>query len=243
MAPTKDKLFLKNPKIHKFEFNDQVASVFDDMVSRSVPFYNEIHRIILDLSGRILQKNDLVHDLGCSTGTTIALMDKHMKAQKKPVRFVGVDSSESMLKKCRTKLKRKNVTDVELFHQDICELDMEKSGMVIMNYTLQFIPTHKREKLLKNIHKSLRKNGILIMSEKITSTNRTVNNLLINLYHDFKKRNGYSELEIARKRNALENVLIPIPSSKQLTLLRKAGFKKVEEIFRWYNFACFIGIK
>ena len=120
---------------------------------------------------------------------------------------------------------------------------MSNSYIVIMDYTLQFIPIKERPQLLKKIYKALNHGGILILSEKIKSTRPSINNLLIDLYHDYKKRNGYSPLEIARKRDTLENVLIPLSMEKQLDLLKTAGFKKVEQIFRWYNFACFIGIK
>lgn len=240
----KDTIF-KNKKniIKKFEFNSEVASVFDDMISRSVPFYDEIHKIIKDISDRVIVKKDTIHDLGCSTGTTINILYQHLNCQSKPVKFIGVDNSPSMLKICDEKLKSANIKNVELICQDIEKMQLETSGMVIMNYTLQFISPEKRIDLLKNIYKSLRKNGAFILSEKIKCQNITINDLFTDLYHDFKRRNGYSELEISQKREALENVLIPLTPEKQISLMKSAGFKKVETIFRWYNFACFIGIK
>ncbi len=115
--------------------------------------------------------------------------------------------------------------------------------MVIMNYTLQFIPRDRRLGLVKKIYDSLNTGGVFIFSEKIVSSNTSVNDLLTDLYYDFKRRNGYSELEISQKREALENVLIPLTAEEQMELLQKAGFVKCEVLFRWYNFACFIGIK
>lgn len=239
----KDRLFLENPRFHKFTFNDQVAEVFDDMVTRSVPFYDEIHAIILDLVDKFYVEDSLVYDLGCSTGTTISLISKHLQNKKINSRFTGVDNSKSMILKCEDKLRKNKVNNATLIHDDIDNIDFRPCQMAIMNYTLQFIDPKKRQALISKIYKSLAPGGIFILSEKIKSSGKTVNELLIELYHDFKKRNGYSELEIARKRDTLENVLIPLTADRQLELLKESGFKKVEQIFRWYNFSCFIGIK
>jgi tRNA (cmo5U34)-methyltransferase len=239
----KDQLFLNNPRFKKFIFNDQVASVFDDMVKRSIPFYDEIHAIILDLVDKFHHNGGLIYDLGCSTGTTIALIDQHLKNQKKKARYIGVDNSQSMLLKCDEKLNQNKTRHVTLICDDISNLELAPCNMVIMNYTLQFIAPKKRQLIINRIYKALRPGGIFILSEKIKSDTSVINDLLIDLYHDYKKRNGYSKLEIARKRQALEKVLIPLSSKRQLHLLKKSGFTSTEEIFRWYNFACFIGIK
>ena len=240
----KDKFFAKEMgSIKSFEFNHDVAEVFDDMVSRSVPFYDEIHRIILDLVDRKYD-GGAVYDLGCSTATTISILDKHFtKRGIKSPDYIGIDNSEPMLKKASEKLKKNKVTSAELICDDIANINFRKSGLIVMNYTLQFIKPAQRPELLKKIYKSLDKGGMFILSEKIKCSGHTVNDLLIELYYDFKRRNGYSELEISQKREALENVLIPITPEKQVELLKKAGFKKVEMIFRWYNFACYLGVK
>ncbi len=245
MESKRDKIFdTKLKKIKGFEFNSDVAEVFDDMVSRSVPFYDEIHRIIIDLVKRLELDNQVIYDVGCSTGTTISLIDKFLKESKnETANFVGIDNSGPMLEKCRAKLSRKKISNVELICDSIENIELQKSMLTIMNYTLQFIDTNKRPELLNKIYRSLNPGGIFILSEKIKCTNHTINDLLIDLYHDFKRRNGYSELEISQKREALENVLVPLTPEKQIELLKEAGFKKVEVIFRWYNFACFIGIK
>ncbi|MCK5883515.1 MAG: carboxy-S-adenosyl-L-methionine synthase CmoA [Bacteriovoracaceae bacterium] len=244
MESKKDKIFdTELKKIKGFEFNSDVAEVFDDMLSRSIPFYDEIHRIILDLAGRLKLDNEIIYDIGCSTGTTISIVDKFLKNKKQKANFIGIDSSGPMLEKCRAKLKRKKITNTELICDSIENIKLQKSMFAVMNYTLQFIDTAKRPELLKKIYRSLKPGGVFVLSEKIKCTNHTVNDLLIDLYYDFKRRNGYSELEISQKREALENVLVPLTPERQIELLKKAGFKKVEVIFRWYNFACFIGIK
>lgn len=236
-----DKYFARPlENIKPFEFDQGVADVFDDMVSRSVPFYNEIHRIIKDILNYTFEDGDRVYDLGCSTGTTIKIMSDHLWNRK--VQFIGVDNSKPMIEKAKAKLDT-------IWHPYILEcneiqsIDMETAGFVIMNYTLQFIDKKDRPLLLKKIYDSLRPGGVFIYAEKIDSQDLTTHNLLTSLYYDFKRRQGYSDLEIAQKREALEKVLVPYTQEEQLELLRASGFKKSEMIFRWYNFACFMGIK
>jgi len=238
----KDQIYKeKLAEIKKFAFNEKVAAVFDDMVNRSIPFYQEIHHLILDIAQKFYKPNFKIYDLGCSTGNTILAIYQHLDG--KEASFIGIDNSESMLKICDEKLNSHGVKVFDLLNENLEEINFENADMFIMNYTLQFIPTTKRAALLKKIYQSLNKGGVFILSEKIKSANITTNNLMTDLYYDFKRRNDYSELEIAQKRQALEDVLIPLTPEKQLALMQKSGFKKVDILFKWYNFACFIGIK
>ncbi|MFQ5643679.1 MAG: carboxy-S-adenosyl-L-methionine synthase CmoA [Thiogranum sp.] len=240
----KDKVFDKHLSPGTaFEFNQEVADVFDDMVSRSVPFYDEIHRILLDVVDRACPRLEKVYDLGCSTGTTISIISKHVAGRAIQPGFIGIDNSENMLAKCREKIASVGVGDCTLRCQDIEDTDIADADLVVMNYTLQFLDPGKRPQVLKNIHRGLKKDGVFILSEKIKVDDGHVQELLTELYYDFKRRNGYSELEIAQKREALENVLRPITPEEQLAALRDAGFTKVDMIFRWYNFASYIGIR
>jgi len=240
----KDKVFDKHlAPGTAFEFNQEVADVFDDMVSRSVPFYDEIHRILLDIVDRACPDLKTVYDLGCSTGTTISIISKHIASRDIQPGFIGIDNSESMLKKCRTKVDSAGVSDCTLLCQNIEDTEIADADLVIMNYTLQFLDHNKRQQVLANIHNGLRKGGVFMLSEKIRVDEEHIHELLTELYYDFKRRNGYSELEIAQKREALENVLRPITPEQQLKSLREAGFTKVDMIFRWYNFASYIGIR
>ncbi|MFT6604393.1 MAG: tRNA (cmo5U34)-methyltransferase, partial [Bacteriovoracaceae bacterium] len=238
---TKDQFFKnKQSNILPFEFNEDVAVVFDDMVSRSVPFYNEIHSIILDILDRTFTGNGTIVDLGCSTATTICLMDKHLIKKGKKASFVGVDSSQAMVAKAKAKLKESGTTTANIECTDINEFKIPKSEIILMNYTLQFIPKEKRPKVLANIFNALEHNGYFILAEKIVSDEEDINDLMIDLYYDFKRRNGYSELEISQKREALENVLVPLTPKEQINNLKSAGFQKVEMLFRWYNFCCYL---
>ncbi|MFZ9000749.1 MAG: carboxy-S-adenosyl-L-methionine synthase CmoA [Bacteriovoracaceae bacterium] len=232
--------------ISNFKFDEKVAKVFDDMVQRSVPFYDEIHKIICDLVPRYLQNDDETFlDLGCSTGTTITLVHQFLKSRRNSpkINFVGVDNSDSMLKICEEKFIEHQLLNAQLHQISLPELPSIKSKMVVMNYTLQFIPPEKREKLLGDIYNIVEPGGVFILAEKIRTNDLEIEELTTDLYYDFKRRNGYSELEISQKREALEEVMIPTPPEEQIVLLKNAGFKSAEMVFRWYNFACYLCLK
>ncbi len=236
-----DKVFAQKLKsISPFCFDEKVAQAFDDMVNRSIPYYQEIHQLILDIIDYKFQDGDVIYDLGCSTGTTIKLMSEYLANKK--THFIGIDNSAPMIKEA--KLKTKDINHkVDVICDDIGNIEFKKCGIVIMNYTLQFIAPDKRYELVKKVYEALRPGGIFIFSEKIQSPESNIQKLITNLYYDFKKRNGYSELEISQKREALDNILISYTEGEQLSLLQKSGFNQSEMIFRWYNFACFLGMK
>ena len=115
--------------------------------------------------------------------------------------------------------------------------------MVIILLTLQFIRPLNRAHVIRRIYDGMREQAALILVEKIIVDNGLFNRMFIRHYYDMKRRNGYSESEIANKREALENVLIPYRPAENIALLREAGFQQVEEFFRWYNFNGLIAVK
>ena len=226
--------------IQPFCFDEGVADCFDDMVSRSVPYYGEIHRILLDILPYQVRAGDRIYDLGCSTGTTLLAISQNI--QDPSMQLIGLDQSPFMIAKAKEKCAS-CVHPIEFICEDLRCHPLQNSGLVIMNYTLQFIAEVDRAKLLHRIYRSLRPGGLFILSEKIESKDSKVQQLQTNLYYDFKRKNGYSELEISQKREALENILVPLSLEAQLELLHLSGFDHVDMIFRWFSFACFIGIK
>lgn len=239
----RDEIFGKKKKhISDFSFNDEVAAVFDDMVERSIPNYGEVHRIVADMVRRYLPDGATVYDLGCSTGTTIVLMDQTAKSAGKTINFIGVDASKAMLEKCQIKLD-KNQTSAKLIEGDLLKIDYESCDMVVMDYTLQFIPIEERTLLLSKIYESLKPGGRFVLAEKIASSKAQIQDMITDLYYDFKRRNGYSELEISQKREALENVMTPLTPTQQISMLEVAGFREVDMVFRWYNFAAWLALK
>ena len=234
----KDRVFQK-PIVKQFEFDEEVASVFDDMIARSVPFYKENMALVKDLTIKNTKEGDLVYDLGSSTGSL--LIDIANKSPHK-LRLVGIDNSEAMVNRAQKKSAAFGA-EVTFVVGDIVQYPLESAEVVISNYTLQFIRPIKREELVRKIFASLKKNGLFLFSEKIISEDKWLNKQLIDIYFDFKRAQGYSDYEIAQKREALENVLVPYSLEENMEMVKKAGFSFVEPIFRWANFATFIARK
>ena len=233
-----DKVFEKS--INKqFEFDEEVASVFDDMLNRSVPYYKQMQDLTISFALKYLEENDKVFDLGCSTASTLIELKKQSKFD---LNLNGIDSSKAMLKRAANKCKAFGVK-INLIEGDIFDCNMSDSKLIIANYTLQFIRPLQREKLIKKINDSLNEKGIFIFCEKVISKNNTLNKLYIDEYYSFKKEQGYSEFEISQKREALENVLIPYTEDENIKMIKDAGFSHCETLFKWVNFACFIAIK
>lgn len=231
----KDRLFNK-PIKKQFEFDEEVVSVFDDMINRSVPFYKEVAELISNFAVKNVEENSTIYDLGCSTGTL--LIDIFAKSDKS-LNLIGIDSSEAMIERAKRKSKAYGAK-IEFLKADILDFDYNKADVFISNYTLQFIRPIKRDKLIKKIYNSLKEDGIFIFSEKVISEDKKLNKDLIDIYFDFKKKQGYSEFEIMQKREALENVLVPYTVKENEEMVKSAGFKHFEVIFRWANFATFI---
>jgi len=225
-----------------FRFDQKTASVFDDMVSRSVPFYHEFQRMTGEISADFAVEGTNLYDLGCATGTTLLALDT---AVKSGVRFVGVDNSQEMLEKARTKLLARNCSrSVQLITADLHrEQVVENASVVVMILTLQFVRPLHRERVVRHIWEGMNNQACLILVEKLTFDDSLFNRLFIQYYYDMKRRNGYSEVEISQKREALENVLIPYRLEENYELLQSVGFKHIEEFFRWYNFAGIVAVK
>jgi len=242
-GPPVDRIF-SDPDTRKsdFTFDARTASVFDDMVDRSVPFYGEIQRMVTELAADFAVPGTNLYDLGCATGTTLLALDH---AVDPSVRFVGVDNSDDMLDQARSKLGEASTErDRILVNRDINDgLQIENASVVILLLTLQFVrPLHRRG-VVEAICRGLNPQGCLILVEKVTETDTLFNRLFIKHYYEMKRRHGYSDMEIANKRKALENVLIPYRVEENEAVLRASGFSKFQTWFRWYNFCGMIGVK
>ncbi len=239
----KDKVFAKKMKIKDFTFDKKIANVFDEMLERSVPFYAEMQMMVARLVENFAQDGTNIYDLGCSTGNTMLNIVERTK--NKNVKIVGMDNSTPMLERAREKLKEKGVWDrCELKCADLNKpLFLDNPSVVILILTLQFVRPIQREVLMRQIYDSFVKNGCIIVIEKILGNDSLTNRLFIDFYCDYKKRSGYSQLEISQKREALENVLIPFRIDENIRLLRRSGFTIVDTFFQWYNFSGFLGVK
>jgi tRNA (cmo5U34)-methyltransferase len=241
----KDSIYSESREnIGDFHFGEETTAVFDDMLSRSVPFYHEIQRMIAELAAEFAQPGTSVVDLGSSTGTSILRLGAAIP-RSIDVRFVGVDSSPEMIEKAHGRLAEAGFDrPVELRLADLNEgVAIENASIVLLVLTLQFVRPLHRERLVRSIHDGLAPGGCLILVEKILGESSTLNRLFIKNYYEMKKRNGYSELEIAQKREALENVLIPYRLEENKELLRRVGFGQSDVFFQWYNFCAMVAVK
>jgi tRNA (cmo5U34)-methyltransferase len=234
----KDKVFTQ-PISKQFEFDESVASVFDDMLSRSIPFYTEVLNLVCELSLKYAHENSLITDLGCSTANTLLAISKKAKF---PLQLTGIDNSEAMCERARQKIKAYGA-NIKLVNGDIMEQSFGINSVIIANYTFQFIRPPKRAELAKKIYESLDMGGVCIFSEKIIYENKGLNKKIVDLYLAFKKRQGYSDFEITQKREALENVLVPYTENENIEMMKTAGFHEIVSVFKYANFAAFLAIK
>jgi len=239
----KDEVFKKPQKrLADFAFGEKVASVVDDMLLRSVPFYEEMQRMIAELSADFAVDGTNIYDLGCSTGTTLLNLASQLGQR---VKFIGVDSSPEMLKRCRQKFAERGFRRPhELVCADLNQAaPIANASVVLMVLTLQFIRPLHRERLIAEIRSGMVENGCLIVVEKVLGEDSLFNRLFIKHYYEFKKRNGYSKMEIAQKREALENILVPYKLLENRELLLRSGFRYCDAFFKWYNFSGLIAVK
>jgi tRNA (cmo5U34)-methyltransferase len=212
------------------------------MVSRSVPFYEEMQRMTAEIAADFAVEGTNLYDLGCATGTTLAALDAVVKPG---VRFVGLDNSGEMLAKARQKLGGQLVARPwELIEGDLNQgFIVDNASVAVMILTLQFVRPLNRERVMAAIANGLKHQGALILIEKVTQPDSMLNRLFIKYYYDLKRRRGYSEMEISQKREALENIMIPYQLEENLALLRGAGFTHTDLFFRWYNFLGILAVK
>jgi len=234
----KDKVF-EQPIAKKFEFDEAVASVFDDMLSRSVPFYDEVRKLIISVILVDQTEGKKVLDLGSSTAKF--LLDLHSKMSVK-MKLQGIDNSQAMLTRARQKCQAFGA-DIELEYADMLEYDYKDEDIVVANYTLQFIRPMQRTALIKKIYDGMHDSALFIFSEKVVFEDKKLDKELIDIYYNYKKTQGYSEYEIAQKRESLENVLIPFTIEENIQMCKDAGFSQVDTLFQWANFVTFIAKK
>ena len=215
------------------------------MVTRSIPFYVEQQRMIQEIAQSFCPQGARIYDLGCATATTLINLCQVIQGC---AGFIGYDNSPAMLTYAKGKVREKKLKDrIDLrfgdLDGDLVTRPLENAGLVTLCWTLQFIRPVHRDRVIRWIYESLSHGGALIMAEKILTQHTHTSRLFIDTYYSFKRRNGYSDNEIARKREALENVLVPYTISENLEMIRRNGFKIVDTFFQWYNFAAFLCLK
>ena len=224
-----------------FAFDDAVARVFPDMIRRSVPGYTTIIPMTGIITSQYAQPDSVLYDLGCSLGASTLAM-RH-GVDKAGCRIVGVDNSDAMLERCRKYIEADSSSvPVELLLDDVRNVSVSNASVVTLNFTLQFIPLEDRLSLLSDIAEGLNDGGVLILSEKLVFEEGE-QAVLEDLHYDFKRANGYSDLEISQKRTALENYLVPETLAQHRERLLSAGFSRVVLWYQCFNFCSLLAIK
>ena len=235
----RDRVFSKPlSDVKAFEFNETVASVFHDMISRSVPGYSLLLRMIGLYADIFVQPGCRVFDLGCSLGEASLVIAE--QTREIDCQIIAVDSSTAMIDKCR---QHQVAGNIEWRCEDIRRTPIDNASMVVLNLTLQFVPPEERAGLLEKIYAGLNHGGVLVLSEKVVFTDPAESKRMMQLYQGFKKTMGYSDLEISQKRNALENVLIPDSEQLHYSRLKNIGFDEIYQCFRGFNFVSYLAIK
>ncbi|QIW16252.1 tRNA (uridine-5-oxyacetic acid methyl ester)(34) synthase TrmP [Pasteurellaceae bacterium RH1A] len=229
-------------KLGDFTFDETVAEVFPDMIQRSVPGYSNIITAIGMLAQRFVTAGSRVYDLGCSRGAGILSIRRNLAVND--VQIIGVDNSQPMVERCRNHISAYHSDiPVQILCEDIRNIEIKNASMVVLNFTLQFLPPDDRLALLTKIYQGLNPNGVLVLSEKFKFADESMNELLIDLHHTFKRANGYSELEVSQKRTALENVMRTDSIDTHKSRLKAAGFEQIELWFQCFNFGSMVAIK
>jgi len=239
----KDSIYAdKHGLVQGFRFDDKVTRVFADMIQRSVPGYGLTLQMIGVIAAQYAQKNSLLYDLGCSLGAATLAMRHGIQAEG--CEIIAVDNSAAMLDQCLGYIEADDGdVPVALKHADIQGVVIENASVVVLNFTLQFIPVGEREVLLQRIFQGLRVGGVLILSEKVSFDGLGKNVCQTGLHEMFKRSQGYSELEVSQKRQALENVLVPESLEAHHARLKQAGFADSQTWFQCFNFASMLAFK
>jgi tRNA (cmo5U34)-methyltransferase len=243
---SEDRIFQTDVGDEPFRFDERVARVFPDMLRRSIPGYAASIEAIGALAARYVRAGTNCYDLGCSLGAATLAMRQGIR--EPGCRIVAVDVAPAMIARCREIVAEDDrlygrETEIDVVEDDIRNIEFVNASMVVMNYTLQFVDPADRDALMGRIHAGMNEQGVLVLSEKVVDENDTMERLLVELHHEHKRRKNYSALEVARKRAALENVLVPETVAAHHERLARAGFRHTAVWLRYFNFVSIIAIR
>jgi tRNA (cmo5U34)-methyltransferase len=238
----RDQIYRTERPAERFQFNEEVVEVFDDMLGRSVPGYSIAQQLVELVAEYCLPPDCRCYDLGSSLGaSTFAIANK---LSGDHCEIVAVDSSAAMMNGLRARLRQARLpVKVSLRCEDILDTDFDDASLVVMNYTLQFVPLERRDELISRISAGMRDGGVLVLSEKMRAESAAEDALTTNIHHAFKRAMGYSELEIAQKRDSLIGFLHRESFSEHHTRLVKAGFSEVYQLVRALGFGSIVAFK
>lgn len=248
MTDNKDTIYSESLNtVTPFRFDENVASVFDDMISRSVPSYQPILAMLPTLTRQFRLNQANFYDLGCSLGAGLHAMAEGLKHTLNlpdiNANLIGIDTSEAMLERAQNYRCPYDNLNVTFAQQDITQTKISNAGMVLLNFTLQFVPLKQRQQVIENCFAGIATGGALILSEKIRFSDTLTNQTMTDIHHRYKAEQGYSQLEICQKRDAIENVLVPETLEEHMTRLKSAGFRVVTPWLQNLQFISILAIK
>ena len=245
----KDRIFLQDSKImEKFEFNETVVSVFDDMLLRSIPFYDEVINIAIFFVCQYLQSRQkldnvpVVYDLGSSPGNLLLRLAANLEENNIRAYLCGLDNALAMINKAQLK-KSAMGFNIDFLHADFLTFKFISTDVFLSFYTMQFVRPLQRKDMIQKIYDALHDDGIFLFAEKVISHDSKTEGQMLTCYYEYKKKQGYTNKEIYKKREALENVLVPYSVEENYSMLKSCGFKHVEILFKWINFSLFLARK
>jgi tRNA (cmo5U34)-methyltransferase len=240
----KDQLY-QSPlaELADFQFDAKVVGVFEDMINRSVPNYGTIIHNMAHFAKMFVEDGSNCYDLGCSLGASTLSM-RQVLDDKQGVTIISVDTSADMLLRAKNYLAQdQHSTPVEFKQADVCEIKVENASLVVLNFTLQFVEKAKRTALIESIYAGLNRGGCLVLSEKVSFETQAVDQVVTTIHHQYKREQGYSDLEIAQKRDALENVMRTETKQAHIKRLNEVGFDTVELWHQHSAFCSFFCVK
>lgn len=229
------------PAGSQWKFTQEVADVFENMLERSIPELDGMRDVVTRLACKFALPNTQVIDLGCSAGGSLIPI---IREKGRTVSYIGVENSVPMIEKAEELIGALNV-DYLLQNMDLRSQfpQADNCSVILSVLTLQFIPMEHRQSLLHRVISSLNSGGAFVLVEKVLGNDHFLNDLMTTLYQQMKRDNGYSEVQIAEKKRSLENALVPVSARSNEELLRSAGFKHVECIWRNLQFVGWIAVK
>lgn len=225
-----------------WNFKGEVARGFDDHVSRSVPFYNDGHQLIVNLSDFFIKQDSVCYELGCSTGALTIKLAQHNSA-KSDARFVGIDVEPEMIRLAEEKRSREGLANVNFLADDILQYSLEKADMIVAYYTVQFVRPSERQRLIDKIFERLNWGGVFLLFEKVRANDARFQDIMTSLYNDYKLAQGYTPQEIFAKSRSLKGVLEPFSTQGNIDMLKRAGFVDIISVMKYVCFEGFLAIK
>ncbi len=225
----------------KWAFDAGVTARFDDMLGRSIPDYDAMRRLTLDVGSRFVRRDADVVDLGCSRGAAMQpFVDRFGAAN----RYVLIDESGPMLDAARDRFKGWPEEVVRVIDHDLAEglPQFIRPSLTLCVLTAMFIPPECRQRLVADVFAATRPGGAMLLVEKTLGETAASDRLLVDTYYDMKRRNGYTQDQVDAKRRSLRGVLMPMTATGNERMLRAEGFT-VQPFWRSLNFAGWLAVK